>query len=139
MSDASGPTEPPSDSHILPLWRAGLLSRCPACHKGALFTGLLTVVPQCRLCGTSLSAHDAGDGPAFFAITLMSLLVVALAAWLELAYAPPVWLHMALWTPFILIGSLLSLRVFKGLLIAYEYRHTNEHFTAEPPDDPHNT
>lgn len=100
----------------------GLRQSCPACGKGKLYTGLLTVTDECANCGLDLRARDPGDGPAFFVITFFGFIVVGLAVWIELAYEPPLWLHAALWTPFICLGSVLLLRITKALLIAYQYQ-----------------
>src|SRR5438105_8079392 len=100
------------------LTRAALACRCPRCGEGALFTGLLTVRPACPSCGLDLSAEDAGDGPAVFVIFFLGLIVVALAAIVELKFGPPLWLHMMLWGPLILGGAILLLRPFKAGLIA---------------------
>ena len=102
---------------------AGLLCRCPKCGKAPLFAGLLAVRDQCEQCGLNLEARDPGDGPAFFVITILGVLVVALAVWVEFTFEPPLWVHAVLWIPFILIGSVLMLRVFKSLLVAYQYHH----------------
>jgi len=42
---------------------------------------------------------------------------------LELAYAPPIWLHAVLWPPLVLIFSFGMLRPMKGVLIALQYVH----------------
>jgi uncharacterized protein (DUF983 family) len=103
--------------------RAALGCRCPRCGEGHLFAGLLTVRPACPSCGLDFSAEDAGDGPAVFVIFFLGLVVVGLAALVELEFAPPIWLHMLLWTPLILGGAILLLRPFKAGLIALQYRH----------------
>ncbi len=102
---------------------AGLRCRCPRCGEGKLFSGLLTVRPSCAACGQDFSKIDAGDGPAVFVILILGFIVVGLALWLELKYEPPFWLHMVLWTPLILGGSIGMLRPFKATLIALQYRH----------------
>lgn len=102
---------------------AGLRCRCPRCGEGKLFSGLLTVRPSCAACGLDFSKIDAGDGPAVFVILILGFIVVGLALWLELKYEPPFWLHMVLWTPLILGGSIGMLRPFKATLIALQYRH----------------
>jgi uncharacterized protein (DUF983 family) len=107
----------------VPVSRAALLCRCPRCGEGHLFTGLLTVRPACPSCGLDFSAEDAGDGPAVFVIFFLGLVVVGLAALVEIEFAPPIWLHMLLWTPVILGGAILLLRPFKAGLIALQYRH----------------
>jgi len=105
------------------LLRAALAGRCPRCGEGALFAGLLNIVPTCPVCGLDLSAEDAGDGPAVFAILLLGLIVVGAAAIVEIAWSPPIWVHLLLWTPLILGGAVLLLRPLKAGLIALQYRH----------------
>jgi uncharacterized protein (DUF983 family) len=40
-----------------------------------------------------------------------------------MAAAPPYWLHLVLWPPLILLGSIGLLRPMKGVLIALQYHH----------------
>lgn len=58
-----------------------------------------------------------------FAILLLGMLVVGLAALVEINFSPPVWVHLLLWTPLILIGAVAMLRPLKAGLIALQYRH----------------
>ena len=115
--------------HFAPvsLGRAAFGCRCPRCGEGSLFTGLLTVRPSCPSCGLDLSAQDAGDGPAVFVIFFLGLIVVGLAAIVELKFAPPIWVHIALWTPLIIGGAILMLRPLKAGLIALQFRHNLLH------------
>lgn len=78
-----------------------------------------------------LKQHEQGDGPAFFAIVLIGTLVGIFAAIVEVKYAPSFWLHGALWVPFVLIGSLLAIRLFKAMLIAAQYQWRREDFTGQ--------
>lgn len=107
----------------VPLLRAGLKARCPRCGEGRLFRGFLEVQARCPACDLDYSRVDSGDGPAVFVILLVGFVVVALALWLELAYTPPIWLHLVLWVPLILLLSLGLLRPMKATLIALQYRH----------------
>jgi uncharacterized protein (DUF983 family) len=109
--------------------RAALRCRCPRCGDGRIFAGLLTVRRACPVCGLDLSAQDAGDGPAVFVIFFLGLVVVALAAIVEVRFSPPIWVHLVLWTPLILGGAVLLLRPLKAGLIALQYRH----HLLEPP------
>jgi uncharacterized protein (DUF983 family) len=104
-------------------FRTGLTFRCPRCGRGALFRGYLDVAPSCSSCSLDLRDHDAGDGPAVFAILLVGFAIVAAALVVEVRYSPPLWVHGAVWLPLIVAASLLSLRVFKSLLIALRYRY----------------
>lgn len=112
------------------LTRAALGCRCPRCGRGKLFAGLLDVRPACEFCGLDLSAQDAGDGPAVFVIFFLGLIVVGLAALVEIRFAPPIWVHLLLWTPLILAGAIGMLRPLKAGLIALQYRHQ---LLAPPP------
>lgn len=103
--------------------RAALFCRCPRCGEGRLFTGLLTVRSVCPACGLDFSAQDAGDGPAVFVILFLGLIVVALAAIVEVEFSPPIWVHLVLWTPVIVGGAILMLRPLKAGMIALHYRH----------------
>ncbi|MFN3401842.1 MAG: DUF983 domain-containing protein [Ferrovibrio sp.] len=88
-----------------------------------MFDGLLSVKPRCPSCGLDYSRIDAGDGPAVFVILILGFIVVGLALWVELRFAPPLWLHMVLWTPLILGGSIALLRPFKATLVALQFKH----------------
>jgi len=105
------------------LFHAALGCRCPRCGRGRLFSGLLGVRRACEVCGLDLSAQDAGDGPAVFAILFLGTLVVGLAALVEIRFSPPLWVHLLLWGPLILIGAVAMLRPLKAGLIALQYRH----------------
>lgn len=107
----------------VPWLRAALACRCPRCGRGPLFQGLLTVRPACPVCGLDFSAQDAGDGPAVFVILFLGLIVVALAAIVEIEFSPPMWVHLVLWAPLIIFGSIAMLRPFKAGLIALQYRY----------------
>jgi uncharacterized protein (DUF983 family) len=107
----------------IPLSRAALGCRCPRCGEGKIFAGLLTVQQTCLSCGLDISAHDAGDGPQVFVILILGLVVVGLAAFVEFRFSPPIWVHLVLWTPLILVGAVALLRPLKAGLIALEYRH----------------
>ncbi len=115
MNDHVTPTE-------LPIGR-GLSGRCPACGKGRLFQGFLTLRPRCESCGLDFSFADAGDGPAVFVILIGGAIVVFAALITEVAYQPPYWLHAMLWLPLILLVTLTPLRPIKGLLIVLQYHH----------------
>lgn len=105
---------------------AGLAGRCPACGRGKLFSGYLALAPRCDVCGLDYSFAEAGDGPAVFVILITGLIVVGAALFVEMAYAPPYWLHALIWGPLAILLPLLLLRSFKGVLIALQYKHKAE-------------
>ena len=105
---------------------AGLAGRCPACGRGKLFSGYLTLAPRCNVCGLDYSFAEAGDGPAVFVILITGFIVVGAALFVEMAYAPPYWLHALIWGPLAILLPLLLLRSFKGALIALQDKHKAE-------------
>ena len=102
---------------------AGLKGCCPRCGEGRLFKGFLSLAPRCGTCGLDYSFADAGDGPAVFVILLIGFVVVGLALWMEVTFAPPLWLHFVLWIPLTLVLGLTALRLIKGVLLALQYRN----------------
>jgi uncharacterized protein (DUF983 family) len=101
----------------------GLACKCPRCGRGALYDGFLTVAERCTVCGTDLGKADSGDGPAVFIIFILGFIVVPLALLVEAQFAPPMWVHMAIWPIVILGGALALLRPMKGVMIALQYHH----------------
>lgn len=102
---------------------AGLRCRCPRCGETPLYEGLLTIRERCETCGLDLRAQDAGDGPAVFVILILGFIVVGLAAFVEIKFEPPLWVHVVLWPGIILGGAIAMLRSLKALLIALQFRH----------------
>jgi uncharacterized protein (DUF983 family) len=116
---------------------AGLRCRCPRCGIGHLFRSLLTIDGNCDNCDLDLEMEDSGDGPAIFVMFAIGPIVVGLAVWLEFLLAPPYWLHMVIWPPLVLLGSIALLRPFKATLIALQFRNKAHHIglnTFDPKD-----
>jgi uncharacterized protein (DUF983 family) len=114
----------------------GLACRCPRCGKGALYAGFLSLKPRCDQCGLDYSFVDSGDGPAVFVIFFAGFVVVFAALAVEVAYAPPFWVHALLWLPLILIVTIVPLRPMKGLMIALQYHHKAAEGRLISGDDP---
>jgi uncharacterized protein (DUF983 family) len=104
----------------------GLKGRCPRCGKGHVFKGYLTIRPKCEACGLDLAFADTGDGPAFFVMSIVGIVVVALALWAEFAFSPPIWLHLVMWSALSIVMSLALMRPLKGVLMALQYHHKAE-------------
>ena len=104
----------------------GLRGRCPRCGEGGLFGGFLKLAPSCSACGLAFGFADSADGPAFFIITAVGFLVAGAALLVEIAYSPPIWVHVVLWGPLVLILCIGLLRPLKGVLVAYQYAHRAE-------------
>ncbi len=104
----------------------GLLGRCPRCGNGRLFKGFLTLAPRCDQCGLDYGFADAGDGPAVFVTLIVGTIVVGLALVIDIAYEPPIWVHMVISLPLAVILCLAVLRPSKGILVALQYKNRAE-------------
>jgi uncharacterized protein (DUF983 family) len=112
-----------ADQPQVPSYISGLTARCPRCGQGKLFSGFIGLRPRCEACGLDYSFIDAGDGPAVFVILFAGFVVVGAALAVETLYQPPYWVHAVLWTPLVLLVTVLPLRPLKGILIALQYHH----------------
>ena len=110
-----------------------LRGRCPRCGKGRLYSGYLKIANACDACGLSFAGHDSADGPAVMIMLLLGFVVAGLVLAVELAYQPPIWVHMVIWPPVVIGGALGLLRPFKSIFIGlqYKYRAVDREF----PDD----
>ena len=101
----------------------GLRCACPRCGQGKLYRGLLTVRGECDECGLDMSRLNTDDGAAFFIIVIYSAVIIPLAVWVEFALAPLIWVHVLIWLPVILVGTIALMRPFKAWLVAQHYKH----------------
>jgi uncharacterized protein (DUF983 family) len=104
----------------------GLAGHCPRCGQGRIFAGFLSVAPSCRACGLDLGFADSADGPAVFVILIVGFIVAGATLLTEIAYSPPIWVHLVIWLPLVLVLCLGMLRPLKGVLIALQYHHRAE-------------
>ena len=107
-----------------PALSTGLRGRCPRCGEGRLFSGFLALAPRCEACGLDYGFADSADDPAVYVILIVGFLIAGAALVVELAYAPPIWVHVVLWGPLVLVLSLGLLRPLKGLAVALQ--HANQ-------------
>ena len=90
----------------------------------------MTVRERCAVCDFDLRAQDSGDGPAVFVIFILGFVTMGLAAWIEIALEPPLWVHALIWPVVVLGGTVALLRPLKATLIALQYRHRRADFDA---------
>lgn len=105
---------------------SGLTCRCPRCGEGKLFDGFLTLAKSCETCGLDLSFADPADGPAFFVMSGVGIVVISLFAWAEVVLRPPPWVHLLTTFPALIIGCLATLRPVKAWLVASQFFHKAE-------------
>lgn len=111
---------------------AGVAGRCPNCGEGFLFDGFLKVASTCDACGYDFTKADSGDGPAVFVILIAGFIVAFGALFTEFTVHPPIWVHLILWLPGVLILSLAMMRPLKGAMLAAQFMNkASEHRHGE--------
>lgn len=126
----------------LPPVQIGVRGLCPRCGQGRIFQSFLKLKPHCDVCGLDLSFADPADGPAFFSTMIMSFPVLGFIWWLDATFEPPIWIHLVVSLPLLLLACILPLRPLKGWLVASQYFHKAEEGrlvqprkeTASPPN-----
>jgi uncharacterized protein (DUF983 family) len=117
-------TTAPPDLPKRPVGRSlqrGFFGCCPACGRGRMFRGFLKVADRCPACGEALHHHQADDAPAYFVILIVGHLVVPLALIVEIAWAPPYWLHAVIWLPLTAGLAVGLLQPIKGAIVGFQW------------------
>lgn len=103
------------------MWR-GFRGKCPNCGGGHLFGRFLKVAHSCERCGEELFHQRADDFPAYLVMVVVGHLVVPATLAVETAYAPAVWLQLAVWLPVTLFASLALLQPTKGAIVGLQWQ-----------------
>ena len=110
-----------SPAALLQALKRGLRGRCPSCGDGGIFRAFLKTADSCPACGEELHHHRADDLPAYLVIVVVGHVIVSLILAVEIAYVPPIWLHMALWIPATLLLALALIQPLKGFVVALQW------------------
>lgn len=103
------------------IMKAGWLGLCPRCGKGHMFRSWLKIRDTCEECGLNYNFAAPDDGPAFFSMCFIAFPLTFIIVWFEVAYNPPLWVHLVTSVPLMALGCLLPLRPIKGWLVASQY------------------
>lgn len=80
------------------IWR-GFTKRCPRCGKGRVLSGFLKPARSCQVCTESYAAIRTDDLAPWLCILLLGHLLLPLIITVERLWAPPFWVHIAVWIP----------------------------------------
>ena len=111
----------PQERQVKQAMLRGALGRCPACGKGKLFTGYLTVNNHCANCGEELHHHRADDGPAYMTILLVSHLGAPLLLAVYMMYRPSAMSMLLGFGLGAVVLSLFLLPRIKGAFIGFQW------------------
>lgn len=101
-----------------------------------MFPQYLKVADTCPSCAEELHHQRADDAPPYFTMFIVGHIVVAAVMYVEKAYAPELWVHALIWTPLILVLSLVLLPRIKGALIGLQWALRMHGFGGPEPDEP---
>ncbi len=107
---------------------------CPRCGAKTLFAGITNFTDRCPACGLDIDGFNVGDGPAAFLTLIIGTIIMIGAVTLTLTLAPPIWVHLLIWTPITAIGIIGALRLAKGALISLEYRNAAREGQLKKPN-----
>jgi uncharacterized protein (DUF983 family) len=93
----------------------GFLGRCPRCGKGRMLRAFLKVNDRCDVCGEELLHQRADDFPAYVVIFIVGHLLVPAVLYVEIHFAPPYWMDVAL------ILTIGFLQPTKGAIVALQW------------------
>ena len=86
-----------------------------------MFRAYLKVADTCPSCGEELHHHRADDAPAYFTMVIVGHVIVGAILSVEKAFAPPTWVHLAIWLPLMTLMTLLLLPVCKSMLVGLQW------------------
>lgn len=101
-----------------------------------MFGAFLKVRDRCEVCGEELFHHRADDFPPYLVIVIVGHVVVTMILFVEINFAPPLWLQMSIWGPVTIGLALMLLQPVKGVVVALQWSlrmHGFEHRKVLPP------
>lgn len=114
----------------------GARQTCPACGQGSLFHAYLKVADRCGTCAEELHHQRADDAPPYFTMLIVGHVVVAGLVAVEMAFAPPTWVHSVIWGPVLVGMSLWLLPRIKGAIVGMQWALRMHGFGGEDDEAP---
>jgi len=107
------------------LFNQSMKCGCPKCGTPSIFPHKFTldVIEKCPECGIEIAEHDSGDGPAFFAGSILCFIMTPLALWLATIIDIPLWAHAIIWSVACIGFCILTMQPLKAYFIALNYKH----------------
>ncbi|NQV85285.1 MAG: DUF983 domain-containing protein [Rhodospirillales bacterium] len=97
----------------------GLRKRCPKCAQGSIYLRYITPVECCPSCQEPLGHIRTDDFAPWLTILVLGHFLVPGVYGFERAFTPPIWLHMVLWGPLIILLVLGLLPHTKGACLGF--------------------
>ena len=102
--------------------RRGLVGRCPACGRGALFRGYLELRRSCSICGEDFSHARADDAPAYLTMLIVCHIAGGGVLFSDEAFPNTSIAATAIfWLLVTIVASLLILPRMKGAVVGQQW------------------
>jgi uncharacterized protein (DUF983 family) len=101
--------------------RRGLRLRCPHCGEGHLFGRYLKVREHCEVCGMDNTIYPSDDAPPYLTLLFVGHIILPFMFWMDKAWAPAMWVMLAIWLPLIAAVTLAALPYMKGAVIGFAW------------------
>jgi uncharacterized protein (DUF983 family) len=82
-----------------------------------LFSGYITVVTPCRVCGIDNTMFPSDDLPPYLTIAVVGHTVIPAFMWVDFTFRPEIWVQTAIWLPITTVLTLVLLPRMKGASI----------------------
>ena len=115
--------------------RRGLAGCCPSCGSAKLFRSFLQPVHACPACGQGWRIRTADDFPPYLVILLVGHIVAPGMIAMESGWHPPLWVHLSVWLPLVLLLSLMLIQPMKGAVIAFQWWNWDRATTLDEETD----
>ena len=86
-----------------------------------MFRAFLKVADRCDHCHEELHHHRADDFPAYLVLFIVGHLLIPVVLGVEEVFAPPMWIHAALWIPATLALCVGLLQPVKGGVVGLQW------------------
>ena len=117
--------------------RNGMRCKCPKCGTGSLYRAYLKVADTCPSCGEALHYQRTDDAAPWGVMLIVCHIVVGGVLAMEQAWAPDLWVTLAIWFPITIGLCLVLLPIVKGLFVGLQWGLRMHGFGQGPdPADP---
>jgi uncharacterized protein (DUF983 family) len=103
------------------LFKTAITQKCPACKKGGLFYGVMMIHKECTVCNMHIPQSDLADGPIFISMCIILFIFTPLFVVMELKYSLPIYMHLIISLPILIIAAIYFARAGRAFMIAHKY------------------
>ena len=97
------------------------LNRCPRCKNGNVFSGLIKLKDYCSSCNIKLNSDKIGDGASWITTSFVCFVLIPILFFFEINIGISVKIYVFVVFPFLVLLSIILLRISRYLLLKKYY------------------